>query len=164
MSNYLGLDISLNSTGYAIINDQLDLLGFGFFDYPVLTEKNKTLVYHEKTNLQLAEIKKLIELINIEEVFIERFSFGSFGSSNAVSVIAEVTGAIKLYLYNISKPYHTIAPLSVKKHITGSGKSKKEDLYDSLLLRYPEIHGCRFDVSDALGVAIAGYEKLKGKL
>jgi Holliday junction resolvasome RuvABC endonuclease subunit len=159
MAKYLGLDISLNSTGYAVIDDKLNLFEFGCIEYQALTEKKKDLIYHEKTNLQLEAIRNIFNRNEIDEIFIERFSFGSFGSSNAVSVIAEVTGCIKLLLYNLSKPYTTIAPLSVKKHITGSGKSKKEDLYHSLILMYPQISGCRFDVSDALAVAISGYER-----
>ena len=157
MSNYLCLDVSLNSTGYAVINDNKALLNFGFFDYgKTLTEKSKELVYHEKTNFQLDKMRILLMEYSISEVFLERFSFGSFGNSSAVSVLAEVTGAIKLFLYNQSIPYHAISPQTVKKFITGNGRAKKEEVYASILESYPSISGCRYDVTDAIAVGLTG--------
>ena len=155
MNNYLCLDVSLNSTGYAVISDDKALLDYGFIDYgKSLTEKAKELAYHEKTNFQLDKIKVLLREYSISEVFLERFSFGSFGNSSAVSVLAEVTGAIKLFLYNQSIPYHAISPQTVKKFVTGSGRAKKEEVYASILESYPSISGCRYDVTDAIAVGL----------
>lgn len=157
MHRYLCLDISLNSTGFAVLTEDRALLNYGFIDYDkLITEKNKELIYHEKTNLQLDKIRILLREHSINEVFLERFSFGSFGNSNAVSVLAEVTGAIKLYLYNHSIPYHAISPQTVKKFITGSGRAKKEDVYESIVSLYPSVSGSRYDVTDAIGVGLTG--------
>jgi Holliday junction resolvasome RuvABC endonuclease subunit len=161
MHNYLALDISLNSTGFAVINEDKNLLNYGYIDYDkTITEKHKELVYHEKTNLQLEKIRILLREHSVSEVFLERFSFGSFGNSSAVSVLAEVTGAIKLYLYNRSIPYHAVSPQTVKKFITGNGRAKKEDVYDSIISLYPGVSGSRYDVTDAIGVGLTGMSVL----
>lgn len=160
MMNILALDISVNSTGYAIISyPDLRLVDYGSIIYDKeLIKTSSSTSYHIKTRKQLDFIKALIEKYNITQSYIERFSFGSFGNSNAVTIISEVTGCIKFLLYELGVSYEAISPQTVKKQICGNGRSTKKEVYDKILLSYPEIIGCKDDTSDAIGVGLVGIQ------
>lgn len=153
---YLGLDISLNSTGFCVMDSKLNLLKYGVFDCIRIVSDNKEFTYHLKINQQIISMDSLFEEYSISKVFIERFSFGSFKFSNSASVLGEVTGCIKQNIFHRNVPYKTLAPLSVKKFITGSGKAKKENVAASVLRLYPEIVITAYDITDSIAVCLMG--------
>lgn len=63
----------------------------------------------------------------VSKVYIEGYSFASTGK---VFNIAENTGILKYNLYFAGIPFEVIAPTTVKKFATGSGRATKEDMYN----------------------------------
>lgn len=61
-------------------------------------------------------------------ILIEDYSFGSKGK---VFEIAENCGILKFLLEQENYNYQKISPTSLKKYATNSGKSTKEDMYNS---------------------------------
>ena len=153
---YLALDISLNSTGYCVMTSAKELVCFGVFDVGKIKGTSKEDTQHEKIEEQIRKLNDLIQNHGPKEAFIERFSFGSFKFSNAASALGEVTGCLKQEIWSYDIPYLTLAPTSVKKFVTGSGRATKEEVYDSVVALYPEVKGQKNDVTDAIAVCLMG--------
>ena len=70
-----------------------------------------------------------------------------------------MTGLFKYHIVNdMNLPFDTIAPSSVKKIITGSGRATKEEVRANLanhLENFHDIEWSNFDESDATAIAIA---------
>lgn len=104
----------------------------------------------ERLHTQREYIKKLIKKYPPCEVAIEK-GFTRFNS--ATQVIYRVVGIFNEILHEYEQYYY--APTTVKKNITGNGKSSKELLMEKILEKYPDINFKNTDESDAFAVGIS---------
>jgi crossover junction endodeoxyribonuclease RuvC len=150
----LGLDLSLTSTGWCILdNDEI-------LDVEVIKCKDKAMK-------RLWYIKYIIDEVTVsldfDLVVVEGYSMGSRGGR--VFSIGELGGIIKLLLYEekLRTKLKTviIPPKSLKKFITGNGNAGKE----LMLLKTYKKYGIEFtdnNKCDAFGLAKMGQAYLEG--
>jgi Holliday junction resolvasome RuvABC endonuclease subunit len=65
-------------------------------------------------------------------VYIEGYSMGSKGQTFH---IAENTAILKHYFHRVGIEVREVAPTTVKKFATGSGRAQKEDMYDAFVAK-----------------------------
>lgn len=146
----LGLDISLTSTGYAVVelfsDGKLALRDFGRIrTYPRDSDG-------QRLRKIKARLSVLFDLYPIAHVVRERgFTKGNL----ATQQIFKATGVCELTV--AEKGIDTItqyAPTTIKKHIGGSGKSGKEAVARGVLEYFPNMVFESDDVSDAIAVVL----------
>lgn len=153
MSNfYLGIDQSLTCTGLVILNEDLELV-----DYRTIrTDKTQTL---EDRCVDIAN--NVCFFGGYHEIVggaIEGLSFGS--NTNATRDLAKLQIVITLKLREARFPdLHTVAPTTLKKFATGSGRADKEQMFQALPEDVKEVFGKipktkgRYDLADAYFLA-----------
>lgn len=131
----MGIDASLNSTGWVVIEDHGDgnLIRSG-----VIGSDLKGI---ERAMEIDSEIGFLLKKHEPNLVYLEGYSYGSKGKS--VMQIGELGGLLRkrLFLYG---PYKEIPPSVVKKFATGKGNSKKEDMKLAVFKKW----GIEFETND----------------
>ena len=115
--NIVGLDLSLSSTGYHTLVGEL-------ISGAIVT--NDKLSSMERIDFILARIAELVH--EGDFVLIENNAFNAIG--RAKSVLAELNGIVKFWLWRRKIEYVLVAPTTLKKFILGKGKGEK-----SLILR-----------------------------
>ena len=149
MVRILGLDPSLSSTGWGIIeaeNNRLRYVADGF-----IPTETKTPIAE-----RLAQIKNalcdVIELYKPDEAAIEQV----FMNTNAVSTIklGMARGVVMMVpaLYNISVTEYE--PNKIKKAVVGVGKAEKNQVETMVKVLLPGCKPKNNDSSDALAIAI----------
>lgn len=146
----LGLDISLTSTGYAVV----ELFEDGKI---VLKDSGRIKTYAKDSDgVRLLKIKANLDplffLYPIEYVVRERgFTKGNL----ATQQIFKATGVIEMLV--AEKGITTIeqyAPTTIKKHLGGHGRAGKEDVAKGVLEYFPRAVFESDDVSDAVAVVL----------
>ena len=111
MENFLGLDISLTSTGYNVVRG-----GKTIREGSIKTSKDEDWV--ERINKITSMIFSLLDEFNPTFVFIENYSFNSqFGRE----VLGEIHGIIMYDLLKRGIPFKKPSPTQVKKFGCGRG-------------------------------------------
>lgn len=111
MENFLGLDISLTSTGYNVVRG-----GKTIHEGSIKTSKDES--WLERINKITGEIFSLLDRFKPKLVFIENYSFNSqFGRE----VLGEIHGIIMFDLLKREIPFMKPSPTQVKKFGCGSG-------------------------------------------
>ena len=72
----------------------------------------------------------------VKKVFLEGYSFGSTGK---VFNIAENTAILKYNLWDLNIDIEILAPTTIKKFATGSGRASKENMYEKFCEENPKI-------------------------
>lgn len=129
--NILGLDLSLRSSGYAII-DYLtgDVLKIG----KILTDKSMT---DEETIIYIAQqIIELSKNYNVEFIARETTFVKHKGTAVRLSLLGGSFITTSLLIIKASR-LEGYAPSQIKKNITGKGNCKKEDVAWQLQKTYP---------------------------
>lgn len=117
MIQTLGLDVSLNRTGVAVIqNGRCEETGLII---PVLRDgkKKRPLRGLERQKFIITRIEEILKLYRFDSVAIENYSFASKGS--AVHQLAEIGGVIRYFLYTRNIHYQTFSPQTLKKFLVG---------------------------------------------
>lgn len=158
MAIYAGIDPSISCTGIAVIE---------------LTDEGKFVLLDKKSIKPTPRSKEFERKLSSFEVFkwatqnlqsfkdLSFFVFEnySYGSPGHLADLGEMTGLFKYHIANdMNLPFDTIAPSSVKKIITGSGRATKEEVRANLanhLENFHDIEWSNFDESDATAIAIA---------
>ena len=139
-----GLDLSMTNTGIAI---------FDIDTYqPVLitsVSTNDKDEYGNRLYTQREYMKKLIKEYPPNEIAIEK-GFTKFNT--ATQVVYRVHGVTQEVFHEYSQWYY--APTTIKKVITGNGKSNKDVVQASILKKYPNLDFANNDESDATGIAL----------
>src|SRR5690625_1846522 len=162
----LAMDLSLSQPGFAIlaITDE---------DTPILLEKSyvktrQAAKHGEKLTQIQSEIRRYFDAYNPEHVVREK-SFSRFAAST--QAIYKVNGVCDLTVYEYGlEAIGEIATTSVKKFVTGNGKSTKEQVAEAVFKRlqientddfyYVNTKGERIlidDMTDAVAVGLAYY-------
>jgi Holliday junction resolvasome RuvABC endonuclease subunit len=113
MEYFLGLDISLTSTGYNIVSGGKTVL-----EGSIKTSKDEP--WEDRISRIYETIDRLIDDYNPEVVFIENYSFGStFGRE----VLGEIHGVVMLLLLKRNVPFFKVPPTMVKLFGCGKGQT-----------------------------------------
>lgn len=148
----LGLDVSLTSTGYAIV----ELFSDGSYR---LVDKGRVKTYSKdpdgvrlwKIRLKISEI---LDKYSIGYVVRERGFTG--GSPLSTQQIFKATGVIEQVLAERGlKEITQIAPTSIKKLLTGNGRASKDDVARAVDIYFPMQVWESDDVSDAVAVILS---------
>ena len=143
-----GIDFSISSPAMTVTESN-DFSHCKFYSYSnnkkgvreidALGYSNITLEANEPEENQLLRFDRIsnffisiIEKETPDAVYLEAYSFGSRGK---IDVIVENTAILKYKLYKLGIPIFSIAPTSVKKFATGSGKADKIEMAKSFLER-----------------------------
>jgi Holliday junction resolvasome RuvABC endonuclease subunit len=162
---YLGLDLSLSSTGVAVVTADGKV-----FTKAITTDKKDYVTTQERMHHIIHSITCIIEKWDIKYIVFEGYAFGSskFGSNN-LTTLAELKGAILYELYCNYEyiQYVTITTQQMKKYLTGKGliaapKSlskakqatyKKQAIIDAVKYNY-NLAVDTSDEADAVGLAL----------
>lgn len=120
MSIYLGLDISISGTGLTAVDD----------DYKVVHSIKLESKPEMKDVERLYFLQKLIDhhlelIMQIGDVKLCTIEIPAYQAEGRLVEIGEVTGVEKLALFKKNLPYIRVAPLQLKKYVSGVGKGGK---------------------------------------
>lgn len=84
-------------------------------------------------------VSGIVETVRPDMIVLEDYAFQAAGR---ITALAENGGALKLTLHHIHDeiPLFVVAPTSMKKFATGSGRAQKEDIWASFVARFPDTH------------------------
>ena len=138
MKYVLALDPSLSNTGIAIFDEK----GTPIRNLSVGTNVKES---HGK---RLVNINDSLIGLNNEYNFCLLVCENCFTRFNkATQALYKVRGVIETIFADIENIYYS--PMTIKRAITGSGKSTKEELLQEVSKRYPEIKFENYDACDA---------------
>lgn len=141
---YIGIDPSTSSTGYAVVNEEKEIMTVGKIDG--LADSPETFARLYK------ELVYLFEKYPPKRVLCENQYFG--GNTNTLIKISRPGGVVLAAIGLFKSEFDFIMPSSWRKTYHGDGSLSKRESYDYTLARYPE-----------LTKAIEPYAKLKnGKI
>ncbi|HBE8644529.1 TPA: crossover junction endodeoxyribonuclease RuvC [Clostridioides difficile] len=158
----LALDVSLSSTGWAIINSNKEILEYG----KIVTKKENFDTEDERMCYICNTIQEIITTHNIQIVLVE----DQFTSRNSKTILSlrKLLGAIMrtVKLNNIELEY--MYPVSIRKYLMNSGKVKKEEVAIYVRENIIDIgeyidRTCKAktsDIYDAIALGIAYLNKL----
>ncbi len=161
----LALDVSMSSTGWAVINRNKKVLEYG----KITTKKDKFKSEDERMCYICNTIQELIITYNIQIVLVE----DQFTSRNSKTILSlrKLLGAIMrtVKLNNIEIGY--MYPASIRKYLMNSGKAKKEEVATYIRENIIDIgeyidRTCKAktsDIYDAISLGIAYLNKINFK-
>lgn len=152
----LGLDLSLVSTGYVLLDDGGDPASALLTWHGAVGSKDLRDV--ERLAMFDKWIRKAIIENRLDHVAVEGYSFASVSHHHA---IGELGGIIKLAVHQARITLHVIPPSTWKKALCGKGNLKKDQVRLELFKRY----GVEFssqDTLDAWAVATCCHRQLLG--
>lgn len=159
----LGIDPGTATTGYGVLNwdknSTYSLYKFGWI------ETNKDSCPAERLGLIYHELVSILKQSKPNVLVMEKVFF--FANAKTVIRVSQAQGVILLAAQHCKVPVHELAPLEVKKIITGNGWAKKEEIKKAvkslLRIRTPKKKKTHFDdVADALAIAICYIKKSEG--
>lgn len=146
----LGLDPSLRSTGYGLIDcrDQ----GYSSIEYGTIKPPAK-LVFYKKINIIRVRIEELIRLHEPDEVAIENPFFAH--NVKTALTLGQVRGAVLVAVASLDVPLFEYSALEIKKAVTSYGQADKSQVNFMVrtLLNLGDVE-LPLDASDALATAI----------
>ena len=119
----LGLDLSLSSTGYCIIDENYNLIA-----YETIQTKAKDNTEEERLHIIGKEIDRLIKEYNITHVICE----GSYKSINVRTSqqLARLSGIAMYLAIDNGIEIEACNPSSARKYTLGKGSAKKEEVFE----------------------------------
>ena len=150
MGIYLGIDPSTKSTGYGIITDSEELIGWG-----VIEPDKKTMDVREQAVFQYDQLKKLIEKYQVTHICCEDQFSGV--NPDTFKKLSRISGYIILLSGQLQLPIQLYPPQRWRKMFHGHGKVKKKDTLELVNRLYKlDLKSKENDIADAIGIAVAG--------
>ena len=145
----LGIDPSLKSTGYGLIEytDQ----EYSVLTYGTIKPTGSKLLLH-KINEIKNKIEEIIDTFKPEEVAIENTIY--MQNIKTALILGQVRGAALIAVASQDRPLFGYSPLEIKKAVTGYGQADKNQV--SIMIKTLlniEDDNMETDASDALGTA-----------
>lgn len=148
MVNYLGLDPSSLSSGWAVVNNKEELVDYGVIKGRTDDPKSFVKLFDE--------IESIIKEHDIKGMYIE----DTFFSMN-IATLKKIVRPSGIFLYMIGKydlEHNFTMPKSWRKTAFGDGNTTKKDTYKLINERF-DLGFTSFnkynDITDAIGIAIA---------
>jgi crossover junction endodeoxyribonuclease RuvC len=151
---FLGIDLSLTSTGICVIDDEFNEIAITFSELIKPKCKGVARLVYIRT-----ELEGLLKKVKPELVALEAYSFGS-RAGQAFS-IGELGGVAKVLLYELQVETILIPPTCLKKFITGKGNAPKDVMLMKTLSKYKREFTDN-NLCDAFGLAMMGHAYLYG--
>jgi len=143
---FCGIDLSVTNTGLAVV-EYLGDSKFSLIDIKSIAPNPRTKGFNKKLESLECFIFATESFNSIKDskfFVLENYSFGSPGR---LTDLAELAGLYKGHIIRgLGKSYDVIAPQTVKKIITGSGRADKNEVQKSFN---------NYDESDAVAVAVS---------
>jgi len=147
----LGIDPWVRKLGYALINDNLDIIDAWIL---LQDQKSPTRENQFERIIQIYDFfEKLIKKHKIQTLSIEKLFFTKFNQNNA-EFVYWLRGALMMLFLKNNVKIKELTPIEVKKYITWNGKAEKA-LVQKMVMKVfglsnmPEYN----DVADALAMA-----------
>jgi len=141
----LGLDLSLTSTGYVLL-DEDHVVWHGVVGSHTLRETERLQMFN-------TWIRRTVIENRLDQVAIEGYSYGSPQGHTRAFSIGELGGVMKLAIHQARIPLHVIAPGTWKKILCGNGALSKKNAAVELYKRYGVEYASQ-DTLDAWAVAM----------
>jgi crossover junction endodeoxyribonuclease RuvC len=146
----LGLDPSLQSTGFGIIENQGD--DYRAVVYGIIKPERQA-AFHFRLNEIRSELERIINRFKPEEVAIEN-PFYARNVRTAIS-LGQVRGAVLVALASRNCRLFEYSALEIKKAVTGYGQAEKDQVQRMVkILLNLDDDRMPLDASDALAAAI----------
>ncbi len=146
----LGLDPSLQSTGFGIVESEGDR--FQAVVYGIIKSERRA-EFHHRLNEIRTELEKIITRFKPDEVAIEN-PFYARNVRTAIS-LGQVRGAVLVALASTNCRLYEYSALEIKKAVTGYGQAEKDQVQRMVkILLNLEDDRMPLDASDALAAAI----------
>lgn len=148
---FVGLDPSINATGLVIIDESANIIEQKIFSIKDETFEQSLVKYEE-------EISFIANIINLQSVYLEGPAYQATGQ--VILQMGALHFITRLFLFKKEKNYKIIAPGTLKKFVTGTGRGKKE----LMLLKTYKKWGVEFEdnnLCDAYGLARMALEDYK---
>ena len=154
----LGIDPGIAITGWSVIDFDKDGKPTPIDYGAITTQKGNTVGNRLKEIYE--DLNKIIKEFKPEYCGIETLLF--YNNAKTAIVVGEARGVVLLVLEQENIPVSEFTPLQVKSSISGYGKATKKQVEENvkLLLNLESIPKPD-DVSDALAISIACYDRLK---
>ena len=140
---FVGLDPSINATGLVVIDENANIIEQKLFSVKAEIFE-ESLVKYEK------EIGFIPNILRLQSVYLEGPAYQASGQ--VILQMGALHFMTRLFLFKNHVNYKIIAPGTLKKFVTGTGRAKK----DLMLLKVYKKWGVEFDdhnLSDAYGLA-----------
>lgn len=124
----IGIDASLTSTGFCILYEDVK-------NMKLLAVKGGKLRGAERLAYFQEQLVYLLTEYTPKFALIENYAY-SVGVGGRVFDVGELGGVVRLTLFQQSVPYDVVAPPSVKKYITGSGRCEKDVIIKEVYKNY----------------------------
>jgi crossover junction endodeoxyribonuclease RuvC len=151
----LGLDVSMNSTGWAVLS-----ISEGVVQYvdSGIIKANTKLSHGRRLRKQREEFRKIMKKYPIS--FVAREA-GFSRHTKSTQTLFKAYGVTEEFF--AEKDLVEYAASTIKKVVTGNGKASKEEVEDSIreTLNLPNYKFASDDESDAIGVALTLIEKME---
>lgn len=158
MAYFAGVDISISSTGIAVV-EYLGDSKFKLIDKKTISPSRHSKGFDRKLeNYQVFKFytENFSAAKEISFFVLENYSYGSPGK---IADLGELGGLYRFQIVNnLKKSFDVLAPQSVKKIVAGSGRATKEEVRDSLskyIEDFDSINFNNYDESDAVAIAVA---------
>jgi Holliday junction resolvasome RuvABC endonuclease subunit len=167
----MGLDISSSTIGWAVLNDEAELLGCGY-----IKPKNGKSLIEERIDSAISKLKKIFDKYKPNEVVIEEIiqTMGRNTTANTIIILAAFNRSIGYMFYRwMHKPPNRMMASTIRKHVREflgkKGRMGKDDIYDEMKNHFPSFvpelinrgknkgmeRKENFDVADAIAAALA---------
>ena len=154
----LGIDPGIATTGWAVV-DFDDSGSTSPVDYGAIFTPKQASVGERLLELY-HDLKEIAEKYEPDYCGLETLLF--YNNAKTAIVVGEARGVALLVLEELGIPVHEFTPLQVKSSISGYGKADKRQVGENvkMLFSLDEIPKPD-DVSDALAISIACFDRLK---
>ena len=147
----LALDLSLNRTGWAVIDTGARMKKKRLIGYGVISNKH---LASNQTGLKLfhieLQLKALLYAYNPDAIIVEELCGNAWLDTTQLSKVHGILEKLTMKFKNI----HYINNMTFKKEFAGTGKAKKEDVEAKVKEYFPNVVIRYDDESDAIGLAI----------
>ena len=147
----LALDLSLNRSGWAVIDTSKKMKKSRLIDYGVISNKH---LDSTKIGLKLYHIELVLKGIliahNPDVIVIEELTGTGFGDSTKLARVHGVLEKLTIKFNNIVK----INNKTLKKEFAGKGNAEKIDIENKVLEYFPDIKIRYDDESDSIALAL----------
>lgn len=162
---FLGIDQSYTKLGICVLDADGELVHYSVF------ATDKTLDIYDRATEAAAFICSIVDDYKISTIGIEGLAFGKFGNAtrDLAGLLFTIITSIRRVCTSVPA-VHILAPTSIKKLATGSGKAGKQDMIDHLpkmvhhtfLQTHKKTTGLQ-DLADAYWIAVAAKQNTDNK-
>lgn len=152
----LALDLSLNCTGWAILDTSRRIKRTRLITYGTIYNKH---LDSRQTGLKLLHtevaLKAILYGFNPDAIVVEELTGTGFTDSTQMAKVHGILEKLTMKFKNI----HYINNKTFKAEFAGNGKAKKPEVAAKVLEYIPDLHFRTDDESDAIGLGIYFTEK-----